>query len=661
MYIFGRNEGYIFKFESDLTDNSHQKNLKSSESIKINNQNIKNFKKNINSTIINNTPEIDLKVNIDKTFVPSANTVFMLDTRKMSFVMNPKNPNEIKENIKIDAIKKITREKTVIESEFDSSDNYSNSYSDNMENSQSNDHSMSQKSMTLKKKSSDEYYHVNMSAIKLLIYDTSKEALVEIDDGNKISQMEMKKNHDHKKKDEEFLTNKPKKSSTSEKVDDSEEELEDLNMKEGILIKQIEYALSKEENQPTITFMKYISFFIFLLIITSTGVFLAFFLISNDILTENKNLIYNSFTLIYNTIFGIYHSRELILLNNPKYTNLYQIRTEYIKNNTDILLDLFSKSHDLLTSVITTNLPISTDNYNSLYNTNISTYILEDDLQIKPIKLKLSSSIIETNTALYHIAHQDVSEIIPTSKDVFFFMYNSINNIYNMLFKQTEIFIQEINLNLENYKLVFLYIFLVIVGICIISYFLISYAYMAVGKRKESYLEVFFEIGEGVIRNSIEKCEKFTKKFQSDNIAEDVSNLDEAEIIHDQNTSLLMNVKASRSPAKKRKNNNSKDDKIVKLKILIGLFVICVFFFVIYFIYQDYMKYLMIYVDIYNNNCVEQAYFLMIFNILREYFFDKNTDVFGVKINDYMLKSVDDIYKFKLERENVIIYLKYSF
>jgi len=690
MYIFGKNEGYIFRFDYSTSDNKQKFNLNtrndSSDNIShkesnqfvnyIHNQNsssnlsnldlINKFKKDHPATINCIASDKDITLKIDKFFIPKSNNVFILDTKKMSYVMNPKNPNELKEAIKTDAIKKITMEPIIKDmsensNSSENSEGQSNSNSIAYSENNENENLPSIRSFHIKRKANEEYYIVNISLIKLLIYDHEKDSIVEIKDGNKISQIEAKKHEDYKKKDPGYMNIRFSKFSPNDQYAEAVEEQEDINIKEGIIIKQIEYALSKEENQPTITRMKYISFFTFLIFISIPAFFLTLFLISYNVIIDNISLINNTFTLIYNTIYGIFHTRELILLNNPIYFNFYQPRTDYIKNNTDFLLNLFSSSHSLLSSIITTSLPISQNNYNLLYNTNISTYILEDDLNIKSINLKLSSAIIETNTALYHIAHQDISEIFPTAKDVFFFMYNSINNIYNMLFKQSNIFIEELSLNVEKYQMIFLYIFASVVGVCFISYFILVYSYMAVGKRKESYLEVFFEIGEGVIKNSLEKCEKFTKKFQSENnVNEDVSNLDEAEIINDTNTSLLANTKSSRNSSKKRKSNNSKEDKIIKIKILIGLLFISLFFFVLYFVYQNYLKIIKNYVEIYNNNCNEQAYFLVIFNVLREYFFEKNTKVFGKNVTEYMYQTIDDIYRFKLERENVF-FIFYNF
>ena len=52
----------------------------------------------------------------------------------------------------------------------------------------------------------------------------------------------------------------------------------------------------------------------------------------------------------------------------------------------------------------------------------------------------------------------------------------------------------------------------------------------AVSRKKESYLEIFFEIGENVIKNSLERCEAFTKKIQMDIVNDDLSKYDESEL-----------------------------------------------------------------------------------------------------------------------------------
>jgi len=660
LFISGRNEGFIFRFDfmNQEAINNYLISNKTSDSALVHGV----LRKNFSNTLINTANEqAEVNLKIDKTFIPETSNHFMLDTKKMSYVMNPKNVDEIKVFIKDEAIKKIKKDPTIKESEEESSDSQSYSeYSYSQSQSIGNSEGDKELGGNNPKKKIDDYYMVNMAPIKFLIYDFKKETLVEIIGNNKISQVELKRNEDYKKKEiDENLKDKDKKveGGNGEKnghLETQEENDLDVFGKEGILIKQIDYALSKEENQPTITRMKWISVIIFIIFIALASVFLGMFLSTLGNIQENIKLIYNSYTLITNTVYSLFHTRELVLLNNPKYVNIYQDRSKYILNNTNTLLDLFAVSHELLTNIITTSLPISTDNDNILNNSTITTFILEDDLNIKGIQLTLTSSFIETNTALYHIAHQQISDIFATSKDVYFFMYNSINSIYLSLFIHAGVFLSELGININSYQFLFLYIFVSAVGFAFISYFFLSFAYLAVGKRKESYLEVFFEIGDNVIQNSLEKCENFQKKFQSENASEEVSNLDEAEMINDQILMPIQNTKATRSSgSKKRKNNNSREDKIVKIKLIIGLFIISLFYFIMYFIYQNYMGNLGIYLNIYDNICKEQAYFLIIFNVLREYFFDYTTDVFELNVEKYMATAIDDIYKFRLNRNNV--------
>ena len=74
-------------------------------------------------------------------------------------------------------------------------------------------------------------------------------------------QVELKKNEDYAKNSDEPSI-KDVSVVKKEVVETTEEDALENN-KEAVLIKQIEYALNKTENQPTITRMKWISFFIF--------------------------------------------------------------------------------------------------------------------------------------------------------------------------------------------------------------------------------------------------------------------------------------------------------------------------------------------------------------------------------------------------------------
>jgi hypothetical protein len=594
----------------------------------------------------------DGALRIDKSFVPEKGWNFHLDPKKMSFTVNPKNLDELREVIKEEALKKIAvnREPTVNES-LEESDYSSEDYSKEESKDYSEESSV-ESEKSAKRRVGDEYFRINFNNIKFLIYDNKKETLIEVTDWVKDSQVEFKKTEDFKKKEEEVVKQEQN-AEKKENLEGVEEEVVGDQGKEGILIKQIEYALSKEESQPTITRMKWISFFVFLICVGIASLFLVLFLNAMSWVIENVLLVYDTYDLIENTIYGIFHTRELVLLNNPKYTNIYQPSADYVKNNTDVLLGLFASSHDLLTNVITTFLTFSEEDDYLLNNKTIFTTILQDDLSVKKFNLTLSSSFIETNTALYHTAHLSINSIIMTNKDIFFYLYNSLNDVSQELFSHALIFIQELGYNATSFQSTFLYIFIGATLFAITAYFVISMAYVAVEKRKESYLEVFFEIGGNVIKNSLEKCENFSKKIQSDNLSDATSNFDKTELIEENNQQQVSTAVKKQSLTKKRKTNNSKEARIIKAKLGSGMFLLSAFFFVVYFIYKTYLDTVQVYAEVYKNVCLEQSQYLKLFNTLREYFFDYMAFVDSTPVYTHVNDDLNSIYAFKLERETV--------
>jgi hypothetical protein len=674
--LMGKQDGYVFKFDlingareaDDLNEKPVVANrerrmsqLKYYQPTAFGNLNVqsevnKQGQQGSRKSVSFATNNQDEAMKIDKSFVPQNNWNFHLDPKKFSYLVNPNNLTELKDVIKQEGEKKLKAGQETELNESGTSNEESSFQSDNKQDQSnivsqldSEDDSESEKGSVLRRV--EDYYQVNFSNIKFLVYDMKKETLIEMTEWEKESQVDFKKNEDYKKKDKDDGKN----SSSSQKSDkdaNTDEEVVE-NGKEGILIKQIEYALNKEETQPTITRMKWISFFVFLIYVGLSALFLALFLNAMSWIIENVLMIYNSYDLIENTIYGIFHVRELVLLNNPQYTNIYQTAADYVQNNTAIILNLFASSHDLLTSIITTFLTFTDADTYTLNNQTIYTTILQDDLSIQFFNLTLSSAFIETNTALYHIAHMSVSNIIATDKDVFFYLYNSLNDVNDQLFNFGIVYINELGYNSSNFQGMFLYIFIGATVFGIIAYFMVSISYVYVEKRKESYLEVFFEIGGNVIKNSLEKCENFSKKIQTDSLSDATSNLDENELHQETTVQTTNSSLKKQSSGKKRKSNNSKEARVIKIKLALSVIFLSLFFFLVYFLYYSYLNTVQIYADIFKNLCLEQTKFLMVFNSLREYFFDPTNVVNSQVISDLIDNELNNIYSFKLDRDTV--------
>ena len=118
----------------------------------------------------------------------------------------------------------------------------------------------------------------------------------------------------------------------------------------------------------------------------------------------------------------------------------------YSKKSIDILSINYNNSHDLYTSIVASPLNITYKNQMRLYSEQIHINILDRSLNVKSIRLTVSSAFIESNTALFHICNQDLSLINSQNEDVYFYLYNSQNSIILSLFNQAFVFLDVINL-----------------------------------------------------------------------------------------------------------------------------------------------------------------------------------------------------------------------
>jgi hypothetical protein len=617
------------------------------------------------------TPNPDAKIEIDgsefkidKGFLPPSSWSFHMDPKKMSYLVNPKNLNEIHETVKEEALKKLKLANAEPEVESDSSYSSDTSFEQNIQSDEPQtvggpviNNVVQAEKETVKRKTQQQdtdWYRVDLETVKFLQYELKKDFIVEVMDWVKESQVEAK----CKRPEEGSMKreNEDEKVETADGNKESPEGLEEEAIeqgKEGILVKQIEYALSKEETQPTITRMKWYSFFVFLIYCGFASLFLALFLVSLGVVTENINNVFRSYDLIENTIYSVFHTRELVLLNNPKYINTYQTGSEYVTNNTQSLLKLFTSSYSLIIGVDTSTQVVSADDSVLLNNKTITSSILQDDLSIRRFQLVLNSAFTETNTALYHIAHLDISQIFATNKDVFFYLYNSLNDISLELYSRAIIYMSELDSNVKVFQMTFLYIFIGAVIFGFISYFVCSFAYLAVEKRKESYLEVFFEISPSVIKESLNKCEEFSKKVQQEGVSDTTSNLDEAELNGEDNKNANANAKKS-SSTRKKGSANSKEARIIKIKLIVGIFIFSIFFFIVYIIYQNYLANVEVYTKLFQITCLEQTKYLSLLNTLREYFFDTTSVVDDKPVPTTLYENLNQIYNFKLVQDSVI-------
>ena len=629
---------------------------------------------------------------IDHNYIPNSQLCFQLDPQALSFKVNHNNKanNEaqvnFKEFLKQEAYKKInppepsdteydSNDDEENEEEEDDADDDSNAESNeltssynanssnlsnktntnnnyNVNNSNANNNTNVVKSNIVKSKNAnDVYYKVNMSHIKFCVYDFSKKMVVEIKEWDRIDQVELKTKNSKSQKDFEPFSNidNPSIDSTIHPNDSSlatshsNVNADKEGNRENVLIKQIEYALSKEESQPSILKLRLIAL-CSLLLFLGTGTALLVNVITSQItIKENIELIFHSYLLKVVNSYGVYYARELVLLNNINYTTIPFEREKYRQSILEHVVFIFVRSHDLITYAMTTFLTFSEANQKKLSQTKVSTTIIEDNFDINAFNLSMNSAFIEVNTALFHIGHYSQNDVIPTNKDTFFYLRNSLNDVLIGLDTQAEIFLDELSYNIKKSNKIFIITICAICVVLVVMYLLICLFYEEVAKRKESYLEVFFEIGNNVVRSSLEKCEIFTKKIQSDLLTSDtLSTDDECDYIGEDK--LILDKTSNKDHRAKRAYNSSRETKLFKIKILVLIIILFVFCLLIYVFYYLYLLQLRDYMEFYKVICNFENVYLLLFNTLREFMFDNTSPVMNVNNAEFLTTYLENIY-----------------
>ena len=700
--------GFIFKFEKTdyklinstkvlpLTSNLS----KSKPNIKHNNTNYKLEKPNYD-TLLNNDGNIPNNkknnnnqlivpnLNIDINYIPNSNFNFKLNIDDLTYegveergndtlreYMKQEVMREIEEENKREALKKKLEEEEEDEEEENNEEDDENSDIESSSNVISenkisdknlinktpsmNIQNNNLKNLLNKPKVEDEYYKVNYSRIKFLKYDYSKNMLTEVKDYEKISQVEKRMQEGKLKKDGEESNNQEVNLTQNNFSINTNQNIKignDITNSDNPLIKEIEYALKKQESQESIYLLNKMSFIAFILLISMGIISLYYILNSADKVKKIGNLVTNSYRLLILNSVGVYYIKELILLNNENYTSIpsKSTREEYIQLIFNKSMNLFIESHKLLSASTSSVLTFSKKNYKILYEDLIETEnIIVSNLTIKNIKTTMQSAFLEAQTALFNIVTKKIDLIVQSEQDTFFYIKNSLNILIDAYKKQGETYLDELKLIIKNLKIIliigFISIFFIVIGI----YFLINYAYNKVAKKKKSYIEVFFEIGTSVIKNSLDKCENFSKKLHYDEDDFDASinfedNYNEESLINsNENINENDNNKVQRG-AKKLESS-----RIFKIRFGLFLCFVMVFFIILFVLFYFYLENIIINETYFEKELIIENCFYEIFNSLREYLFDINSNVHLQNSYITLHTLLEDIY---VIRKNSFTYM----
>ena len=529
----------------------------------------------------------------------------------------------------------------------------------------------------------DEYYKVNISKIKFMIYDFSREMVINSNKYEKKSQVEIDiENYKSKQninisEDSSFSNisfEKYKKEPNNKSNKKKEKTLNVENPgtknifdKQKEFEKEISYALNQQDEQESINNFYKVSFFL-MIILLLMGIFGIFFFINlYSTLKENLKLIIYAANLKYFTNYGIYYTKENILCNmNSNITDGNFIiphydDTNYIEKISESAKTFFIDCHNILEYIISTNFEFCENTKYILNEKPFDIEVIYTNGKLRNITSTFYVSLIQIFSSFCNLLVY-FNQITIENVNLYNFVHNIFNNIGNGLNTQIELFTNEFILRQKNVIINTFIISFVFLILHIILYLIISSSYCSIVHKKSSYIAVFYGIGLSLIKSSIKKCEIFINKInQSDenNKMKDFEDDETSSILFSSNNNFnnlfyesnferksinINNNKKAKNPKKKREIGNDKKSlrfrTISKLGLILSyLYFITIFgtFFILIYDFINASTYLF-HMENYHNNVLE------LFNGFREYLFDQNTIISGQTVYEYLINKEKEFY-----------------
>lgn len=450
------------------------------------------------------------------------------------------------------------------------------------------------------------------------------------------------------------------------------------------LIKQIEFSLSKQEDQTSITYIKTFSFFFFLMLI---GFVIGFFVILMVVCYTpyKKAVLLNYQIQNYSTnlkkvalitrnliIFNKYYqysspnpfnqmplSTESVLRPKLDGNSSYILKdgfidTAYISNSESDLKDIYQFNNNVLENYIVDYIHIFDDaSYNStqqIQDTNIYEINVNKSVQIAHTD-SLYTVMSDINYNIYSIVKKNMYEVNSNDK----LSINLIHYILNEVDFHLKIIKSVILTNLDslntNFTIIMVSVSAGFLIFLVVTIILINYFYVKVERRKESYLEVFLEIPESIIQNSIDKCEEFNKKFSTEEVSENQSVDFNNKTTNNETQNFARN--SNKAVQRDRKSSSKRHYGIrLLLSIPFALFYIVIGFSILYTNYNLSLQFSNTYVI--NALRKQENYIINIFNGIREIYSQNILYINREDLKASLQISIDQYFDLKKEIDSTI-------
>ena len=261
---------------------------------------------------------------------------------------------------------------------------------------------------------------------------------------------------------------------------------------------------------------------------------------------------------------------------------------------------------------------------------------------------------MQYNGAFYNLAFSPF-DLEQNHTDILNFLYNSLNDYVRGINLLISLYIHELNIVSKNIYLYLILTLIIYFLLYVVNYFIIIYYYIIGYNKRTSFLEVFYQLNENVLRILITNCENLLKKLRESELK-----IDEEEIM-DENSdkkiyfmfkerqikrnSLLLEHKAELINRKTKLRNIFPK----RIRTFMKFFGFCLIIFFLYFIYNSIYFINMMKNTIYISQYLDKTqHFLTIiidlFVAHRQYIFDDSIIIYGMIPFDYLSTTLLESY-----------------
>ena len=520
------------------------------------------------------------------------------------------------------------------------------------------------------------YFKVDMNIMKnvhFLVFDFYKEIFVEKKDFQRFSKvdsviMDIKKNKISSFGDDEKYPhfvfenhNIMKDDEFEKKINEKKKEERKLRTmnEEKTLEKKIKYAISNEKDEPPIIKIKLYSITFLLILMILMIIYYIYYIRNYSSIKKILALIKNVVKLKYCNRMAVFYVGESTLLNFnadkikggvfDNFPDKKENKNKYIQLMRDKIKETFLESELCFEEILSTKISFSKNTTKFLQEKLFETHYINNDGKIESLISDIFTTLMQYNGAFYNLAFSPLS-LEQNHTDILNFLHNSFNDYAIGINILLSTYIEEIDSISKSIYLFLIISLILFLLIYIANYIIIIHYYIAGNDKRTSYLEVFYELNENVLKILITNCESLFKKVKQS----------EAKGEEDESSEENLDKKVYFTFKKKQTKRNSiifrKNANLKKLKkphqklpkhirYFMKTFGFCLLITFFYFIYNaisciklaENAKYISQYLD---RSQHFQTILIELFVVYRQYIFDDSITIYNIMPFDYLSKTL---------------------